>query len=255
MFVTFLSAFFGAFTSLALFLIHRYQNWGMFSGVMVVWFIVVLAFQYFVLRVRPHKESIYPITITSMVALVGLLSVIEEIELRYLIILVGGLIQGFLHASLLTQRETMTYTYKPFRRFIMMMWVFDAYALSTTFFALVALLPSTLLFFIMNVLTGLMFGGISLMIWRLYFHVEIKKFVLWMLLMVFIAIELTWIVHLLPFGYLASGFLVTWVWYVIQLLTRFHFSEKNIVWKDQISFLVTNAILYGLILFFFIRWV
>jgi len=61
-------------------------------------------------------------------------------------------------------------------------------------------------------------------------------------------VELAWAAQLLPFGYATVGALLTWIWYILQLLVRFHFSERGVDWKKQIPFLVGNIVLMILFL-------
>ena len=137
---------------------------------------------------------------------------------------------------------------------MMLLWVFDAYAISTTLFAVSLFFPEVS-FWVLVILSGVVYAYISFMIWRMYFNLKFKKNWLWLSIVTLFMIELVWVMHLLPYGYLASGLLVTWVWYMLQLFIRFHFGPKGVVWKKQTLFLISNVVLYCLILLFFVRWV
>ena len=89
----------------------------------------------------------------------------------------------------------------------------------------------------------------------MYYLLSLREHWLWVWLMIFLIFELVWVAHLLPVGYLVAGFLVTWLWYLLQLLTRFHFGPSGVLWQKQKWFLVGNAALYVLTLVFFVRWV
>ena len=83
---------------------------------------------------------------------------------------------------------------------------------------------------------------------------EFKKLAIWAIIFATAVFELMWVMIYLPFGYLALGLLTVWIWYLLQLFVRFHLTKEDIVWKQQISFLLVNLILYIFVLYI-IRWV
>lgn len=135
----------------------------------------------------------------------------------------------------------------------MMLWVFDAYALITTMFAFIIFFPPIPLW-LLALVGAITLSGISFMIWRMYFALGMRHFVVWMAVVFIMIIELIWAFALLPFGYLVSGLLLTWIWYMLQLLIRFHLSPQGIVWRKQAGFLTVNAVLFILVMYV-ARWV
>jgi hypothetical protein len=143
---------------------------------------------------------------------------------------------------------------KIFRRVWMMLWVFYFYTFSTFFFGIANFFPDVP-FWILNITIGLIGGTAAYMIWRMYVHLNRPQAVLVSSLIALMVTELVWVIHVLPFGYLAAALVTTWLWYILQLLFRFHFGAQDIVWSKQWKFLAGNAILFALILIYFIKWV
>jgi len=81
-----------------------------------------------------------------------------------------------------------------------------------------------------------------------------KKFIISLLVIFILILEFFWVITLLPLGYLATGLLQVWVWYVIWLFVRFHLLPEGIVWRKQVSFIIFNLSLILLFLFFVVRW-
>lgn len=57
-----------------------------------------------------------------------------------------------------------------------------------------------------------------------------------------------------PLGYLVSGFVFVWLWYVVWLMLRFALSPEGIEVPRQSWFLAVNASLLILFLIFVVRW-
>ncbi|MFA7245521.1 MAG: hypothetical protein WC070_05125 [Candidatus Magasanikbacteria bacterium] len=142
---------------------------------------------------------------------------------------------------------------KPLRRMMMMLYVFNVYAFLIGAYAINIYFPN-FSFVILSCMAALYSAFGAYMIWSLYFKTELKKLVVWSIIFATVIFELMWVINLLPFGYLASGLLTIWIWYILQLFVRFHLNREDIVWKKQISFLLVNFILYILVLFL-IRWI
>lgn len=207
--------------------------------------------------VKKHTRVTYSLHILSFflgLGIVGLLFVLELPVLRKGIITLAvgtfALLYGWT-----VRDDGLWESMKPVRRFVMMNWVFAAYAWLTTLFALSAFFQGRLFNVVTAVVGAAMLAVVSLEIWRLYFKSSLKPLILWALLIGLVFVEVIWAVSLLPFAYAVLGLLVCWMWYILQLLARFHFSARGIVWKKQMSFLITNSILFILLLVFFVRWV
>ncbi|MFH1789509.1 MAG: hypothetical protein ABH832_00335 [bacterium] len=81
-----------------------------------------------------------------------------------------------------------------------------------------------------------------------------KLFLLSALIFFLIMIEIIAVVALLPLGYLISGLILTWIWYIVWLLFRFNMSSEGINWKKQSRFIISNLLIFILFLFFIAKW-
>lgn len=77
---------------------------------------------------------------------------------------------------------------------------------------------------------------------------------LWMVAMAVLLVEFSGITWWLPWGYLVTGWLLTWVWYLLWLLIRFQVSSEGVNWEKQRWFLLANAVLLALFVGFVARW-
>lgn len=84
----------------------------------------------------------------------------------------------------------------------------------------------------------------SFLLWSLYFQARLKDYFAPLLVVGVLIGEASLIIGLSSIGYLAGALIVTWLWYVLQLLMRFHFGNRDIIWFRQRRFLVINAILF-----------
>lgn len=66
--------------------------------------------------------------------------------------------------------------------------------------------------------------------------------------------EMIYAVLLWPIGYLASGFLLTWCWYIGWLQLRYALTQQGVQWKRQAPFLILNGVLLVIYLLFIVRW-
>ena len=203
---------------------------------------------------RSLMSRMYVLLLVFICAVVVLFSLLEWAVFVWLMIIGCGVVIGLFFFRELRPAVALTaHVDKAFRRALMMLWVFNAYALATGVFAFNLFFPNVS-FVYFDLLGSMMFGGVSIMILRLYFDVPFSRLILWGLLVVLLALEVMWVIHLFPFGYFASAFFVTWLWYLVQLFVRFHISTHGILWKRQRWFLIENVAL--LILFFvLIRWI
>lgn len=81
-----------------------------------------------------------------------------------------------------------------------------------------------------------------------------RRFWLWIISIAIVILELATIIFLWPIGYFVSGFLLTWFWYIIWIMARFHLSTLGVNWKKQIYFFVGNGISIILFLLLIVRW-
>ena len=245
----------GVFSILSLFLASYYPNPIYFSAIIAVWLGLCLwLFNWW------HSDKklfgIYMISIVfSVLGFVGTYSILEWGSIKIFMNLLVGLIIGVVFLVPQKFEESEIYEYKPWRRMLMMIIVFNAYLLLTILFGIDIFFNNFSQFWILSIVGGLVSSVSGVMIWRLYYpDRDIRGFLLWGMLSFLVVFELMWVFKFLPFGYLVLGLLVAWVWYILQLFIRFHISKKGIIWRKQKVFLIGNAILF-LSFLFFIRWI
>lgn len=192
--------------------------------------------------------------ILSVLALAAMFYFFEWVKLMYLFQYGGAMGLGLLfYWDLRARTKALSYMYKPFRRTVSMVWVLDLYAIMTLVFGL-SLFFIQFPFVILTIIGAIATMFVSYQLWRLYYPISFQRLLFWILLVGIVMLELIWVVHVLPFGHFVSAFFVVWVWYVLQLLLRFHMNPKGLIWKKQQAFLILNSILFISFLFF-IRWI
>jgi hypothetical protein len=215
-----------------------------------VWIIFML-YKSLVYRGKAYEEITEVITTLSFVWLILL---VESLAIRWL--LVGMSLVVFFFLIWMSSEYTGRLVHikeKPLRRMRMMIQVFNMYAWTSMIFAVDVYFPSVPVVVLIAV-SGVYAAGISFLILRLYLKYSITRFMLPLSTIALVVIQLMWVLRLMPFGYLAQGLLVVWMWYILQLFTRFHLTPRGIVWKDQRMFIGANSILLIMTLFF-IRWI
>lgn len=90
--------------------------------------------------------------------------------------------------------------------------------------------------------------------WLEYGIEKNKRFWIWVGCWFVMILELLWVMNLLPLGYLVSGLILIWFWYIVWLLARFNLTAEGISWRKQTWFLWFNAVLFFLFLVFIVRW-
>lgn len=245
----------GATSWIALSLFPLYpRRWffTLFAGLWLglIWFVLRLTRRRFDTG-RTHEPLVY----ATMLAFISLISVIEWFFLRGILSVFGGITIGTLLFIPLHERQAPRHEQKPWRRIMMMLWVFDSYTIATALFAF-GLFFTRMPLPILALAAAFIYGFATLRVWKLYFFSgPPREFILWILAISFIMLEVFWVMRFLPLGHLALGFIATWLWYLIQLLARFHLTEQGIVWKKQAWFLGVNAVLFIAVLVFVVRWI
>ncbi|MBT3539433.1 hypothetical protein HOF40_01590 [Candidatus Parcubacteria bacterium] len=233
-----------------LFLVTVFPNPYVFGVSLTLWFgfFLLLQFKYHVPR---HQTALNFMTVLSFLTL---LLLVETVWLRWFFVIISTIVFFFIaYWSEPRLEHAIHIKEKPLRRMMMMLYVFNVYAFFVGLFALYLYFPR-FPFAFLSIAGGAYAGVGAFMIWSLYFKFTADKLFIWTLIVALCVVELMWVMKLLPFGYLALGFLLVWLWYMIQLFARFHLSPKGILWKKQIGFLITNGILFVLVLYF-IRWI
>lgn len=245
----------GAASASVLFFLTKISIRWQFLVLWLVWLMALAVIAWYFNANRKHGfGQDLSLILSIAVATTGILVLLEDDLWRNSLIVFSGLIMFFLFSQAARRMSGLSYEEKPYRRIRMMLWVFVAYAVLTLVYAIGSFFPA-LPIWLVGLAGSLIVGAISLLIWQMYFSVNWRGLLLWSLIVALVVWETIWAQDFLPFGYLVLGALTTWVWYVAQLLVRFHLSQQGIDWHKQAYFLATNLILYILILWFFVRWI
>ena len=220
-------------------------------------FLGLLFFLLYFLNLRNRGQKKFrTIAIASVLTLVGgvlLMLLLEWPSVRLFVSFLTSACLGVLVVLPRKLNKEMAHEYKPWRRITSMIFVLDTYAFCAGFFGL-GLFFQNIGSWVFALLASAVCSLSAILIWRLYYKGYESNIYLWSAVIALISFELFWIFGFLPFGYLVLGLFVTWVWYIVQLLVRFHSSVKGIVWRKQRWFMFGNIIAFILILFL-IRWI
>ncbi len=215
---------------------------------------LLLSFYSYVKKTREWKESLGGLTVLLLCSQIGLVSIIEHVWVRLFVIFLSGMIFGLLYGAGVVTESGLSSLQKPYRRFVLSAWVMCVFGMCSSIFALQVFLPIPFVFVCLLIVGGSLMGYVASFVWQMYFSKPKKVFLLWMVLVGFVGMQLFWAMHFLPLGYLNLGMFMTWAWYLVVLFARFHFDQEGIDWKQQWRFLLTNAILFVILVMFFVRW-
>jgi len=239
---------------LFVYLIFQGQSWWQFALLLVVWItaLIVVALN---LKDELEKKFInLPLLISTVLGLAGLALVVEWQVVRYVLLFASGILLGALFSKAVAGQTGLSHELKPLRRMVMMLWVFNLYAFSVSVFAL-GIFLNPVPVWLSSLVLAVIYGFISVEIWKLYFAIPGRRFALWTLVISLIFWEIIYIFSLLPLGYFISSLLIVWLWYLTHLLVRFHMGVQGIVWRKQIMFLIINLVLFFAVLLLFARWI
>jgi hypothetical protein len=249
--IPWLSILAGSVSLVGLLSIHFFPKELVIISTIIIWISILFLIHYFVYRFPEYIYDFF-LACSLVFSFSVLVSIVEDVQVTYFLICCGTMMIGTLFNHYGEGIDL--HRFKPRRRMHMMFWIASGYAFSAFLFALSTFFQG-FWFWLGSVLLAIYIGLSFIMIWKMYFPVAFKHLLLWGILGAFLIWELIWVLHILPYGYFVSAFFVAWVAYILQLFVRFELSSKGIVWKKQLYFLVTNAILYILVLFLFVRWV
>ncbi len=250
----FVSLLVGGLSMLFVYLIFQGQSWWQFALLLVVWItaLIVVALN---LKDELEKKFInLPLLISTVLGLAGLALVVEWQVVRYVLLFASGILLGALFSKAVAGQTGLSHELKPLRRMVMMLWVFNLYAFSVSVFAL-GIFLNPVPVWLSSLVLAVIYGFISVEIWKLYFAIPGRRFALWTLVISLIFWEIIYIFSLLPLGYFISSLLIVWLWYLTHLLVRFHMGVQGIVWRKQIMFLIINLVLFFAVLLLFARWI
>ncbi len=243
-------------TGTLFFFILKFSSRSIFLILGCLW-LALLTFLYLTFKEK-RRDHTLTLTLSTALSTLLLLSIIDDPTLRYFFAGFVALLFGVLFGVKENSEITLGYGRQPFRRFAMMMWVFNAYALFSCLFAVGVLFQSewpVWLEFILVPSAGVTGGVIAGEIWKMYVKFEPKTFLFWRVVTALFVAEIFWSIGLLPFGYLVSGVILTWLWYMLQMLIRFHFQPSGIMWKKQLPFVAVSIFIFLFLALFFVRWI
>ncbi len=252
----FIALFTSIITGTIFYLAFTFSSIPVFVSVTLLW-LALLTFLYVVFQEK-RKDHTLALTLSTAFSSILLFSVIDHPYLRVFFAVFVSLLFGILFGVRENDDIPLGYARQPFRRFAMMMWVFNAYAFFSCLFAIGVLFQSEWprgLEFVLVPAAGIVAALVAGEIWKMYVTGDKKVFLFWQLITGLFIAEIFWSIRLLPFGYMVSGVILTWLWYILQMLTRFHFQTPGIVWKKQFPFLITSGIIFFLMAIFYIRWI
>ncbi len=235
----------GVWASASLLALHFFPNRWILLFVLVLWACVLSVWHFFLDRIFQIHQKQMAIMIITIVSSFLLFSVAEEAWLRLFLAILSGFFIGTLSFLAIEREEELAVMEKSVRRIHMMLWVWNAYAIAASLLGF-SLFYREIPFWVFQIAGAAVLGAIAWHVWRMYVQGNVW---LWMVLVTLSMLEWMWVVHLLPFGYLVSGLLVTWIWYIAQLMIRFHLTAPGILWRKQAVFLAGNGALFAGVLF------
>lgn len=152
------------------------------------------------------------------------------------------------------QKNILSFVAKPERRVLLMLSFLGILGLWVGINAIIIfeyrLIPKFWLLFIATIITT----AVSAWWWNLYglkFNRDAK---IWTGALGLIILELAWSLSTTSVGHIIFGTIISWVWYMIWLMVRFHLSSDGINWKKQTPVLISNAVLFIIFLLFLVKW-
>lgn len=153
-----------------------------------------------------------------------------------------------------TGTDKLTFYRKPFRRWLFLM---DAFGLAGFWSGIYALMQFQLLrpnYFIWLELFGAIVSAfLAYWWWRAYGLEKNKRLLLSVVAVLVLVFELAWVVSRWPLGFMVSGLIIIWFWYICWLLIRFNLMPEGVDWKKQKFFIYSNIILF-IIFVFLSKW-
>lgn len=108
--------------------------------------------------------------------------------------------------------------------------------------------PSTSATIMSPILQAITIMTASFLLWSLYFQAQVRDYLIPLAVVGLLALQAGILIGFSSVGYLVGALMICWLWYVLQLLIRFHFGNRDILWFKQRKFLIINAILFGIFL-------
>jgi len=152
------------FISLAMmYLISSVNSWWMFLGMVFLWLSILICVTAYLNAELEKKFVNLPIVLLTIVGFIGLILVSEWIVLRYLLMAGAGVVMWFVFSRMEGVKTGLSYELKPVRRLVMVLMVFDLYALSAIVYAL-DMFFQAVPFWLMSMLLAFIYSMVSIKI-------------------------------------------------------------------------------------------
>lgn len=231
-------------------MISRFPNVYLFFGGIIAWWALLLLLD----RRYKVERGIMLFQFITSISCIILLSLVAHGWAQGVVALLSAIVFFVVWRwSALSDREAIFVSLKPLRRVVVAIWTFNVFSITTAIFALSVFFQDIPLW-ILSVSGALIASYAAYAAWGMYYKAPLSQWAIWVSGIFLIMFEITWVIDTLPFGYLVLGVLSAWIWYVVQLLIRFHVSPQGILWKKQRWFLLINGVLMGGLIYF-ARWI
>jgi hypothetical protein len=219
----------------------------------LLWWAVLCALVYF-----PTKISVIRHYLTLLIFSIGCSALLLLVDWQISWYVLGAIYAASPALSFLfipTNKHLLSFSLKPYRRYKLLLTTFGIFGLWAGFFALVVLRvvdfwPLILLWLASSVISAL----VALWWWKEYDIVYNKRMLAAAAALGVVSLEFSGALFSWPVGYLVSGVLLGWVWYLLWLIIRFHLSTAGINWRRQTPFLIGNFCGLAFYLIVLVRW-
>lgn len=207
--------------------------------------VIIFGALYFVVPRSGLRRFFWPLYIFNQIGFVGLFIILEW-SAALLVVLILAVLSA-LAITLWSRRAPTPIVFvreKPLRRAVSLTITMALFSYVSFAHALLVFFPNPWLDWFIHPLVMIMAMIAAFLYWSLYFSPQDRGFVPPALLIGLIFWEASVVAHLTSFGYLVIGLFLAWLWYLAELLIRFHHDRRDIDWSHQLPFLVSNGILF-----------
>lgn len=191
----------------------------------------------------PVHRSFWELYFFVEIGLFVLFSVVELPVALFVVVGIATLGAGVLASwGKLAVSPTAFLREKPIRRAVVMLVALAVFAYSSFGQAVLTLFPNFSPM-IVHTLLGVLVSYGAYLAWSLYYDGSTIEFLIPAMVLFCLGFEMSLVISFLSIGYLAAGFIMSWLWYIAQLFIRFHFGKRDIIWRKQKWFLGINVAL------------
>ncbi len=228
-------------TGLVYALIWALPHYRIGLGISVALIVIALSF---VVQRSSLRRFFWPLYVFSQVGFLGLFIILEWASA--LVLVIGLAVFSAVVIALWSRRSApiVFIREKPLRRAVSLAITVALFSYVSFFHAILVFFPTPWLRWLIHPAVGAITAAAACLYWSLYFSVKNSGMFAPAILIGFIFFEFSIIAHFTSFGYLVIGLFVAWLWYLAELLLRFHNDRRHIDWKHQLPFLTINGILF-----------